>query len=129
MSKPTELRAVPDDGFSPPNHFDTQELRTLSGDSATPTNNYPALKAFVDHLREAAGTLIGRIGPGHFHVGTPECWSSAGGCCEPERWHGMGSNRLSGAPAASGRTARLSVGACSRAAPSLRWPPQDGQPA
>jgi protein TonB len=60
MSKPLELHASSGDGHGPPTMFDTQELRSLSSDSATPTellilSRDPSL---IEVVRKAAPSLV-----------------------------------------------------------------------
>ncbi|HVF16046.1 MAG TPA: hypothetical protein VNA21_04020, partial [Steroidobacteraceae bacterium] len=60
MSKPLELHATAGDGHSPPTMFDTQELRTLSSDSATPTELLILSRdqSLIEVVRKAAPSLV-----------------------------------------------------------------------
>jgi TonB family protein len=60
MSKPLELHAASVDGQSPPTMFDTQELRTLTSDSATPTELLILSRdqGLVEVVQSAAPSLV-----------------------------------------------------------------------
>lgn len=60
MSKTSGLHVVSSDGITQPNMFDTQELRTLSPDSATPTELLILSRdlSLIEIVRKAAPSLV-----------------------------------------------------------------------